>query len=566
MARQLNKKKNSKSARAAAQSALGSRTASSPANDPRRKPPLDSQNILLSIILFLVVLTVFWPCTNNNFTDYDDPEYVTENTHVKQGLSAQSVAWAFESGEQANWHPLTWISHMLDCQFYGLKPSGHHATSVLLHSINAVLLFLVLNLMLGARWKCLAAAALFALHPLRVESVAWVAERKDVLSTAFWLLTIWAYVRFSRALKAGAGYRLFYGLALLFFTFGLMSKPMVVTLPFVLLLLDYWPLQRIESRTWRNLLLEKIPYLALAAISCVITYKVQQSGGAVHGNIPFPMRLETTVISYFRYLGKIIWPGGLCIYYPYPTSWPVAEVYASVSALVGISLAVVVWRKKLPWLGVGWFWYVGTLVPVIGLVQAGTQSMADRYTYIPSIGIMVMLVWGASEIGRRWRLPGNILAVMSVILPVACISLTRQQIGYWQNSKAAFAHALEVTTNNEVAYTHLTYILFGSGQRTEAIQLLEEAVKTMPDSSAIHNNLGMFYKEQRRYPEAETQLHEALRLKPDYPEAQVGLAYICLKDGRRDEAIARLKQALQSSPDLKVAQKMLRQATADAPN
>lgn len=340
---------------------------------------------------------------------------------------------------------------------------------------------------------------------------------------------------------------------------------MVVTLPFVLLLLDYWPLQRVENRNWRSLLLEKIPFFVLSAISCVITYKVQQSGGAVHAEKPFSLRCETALIAYFRYLGKMIWPAGLSIYYPYPAHWPMAAVCFSAIGLVAISVAVVFCLKKLPWLGVGWFWYVGTLVPVIGLVQAGTQSLADRYTYIPSIGITIMFLWGASEIWHRWKLPNPILWAIVFGLMVACTLITQRQIPYWQTETTVFGHAAEVTTHNEVAYEHVTYRLFKAGRRDEAIQLLEQAVKDIPESAAIHNNLGMFYKEQKRYTEAEAQLREALSLQSDYPEAQVGLAYICLRDGRRTEAIALLKQALQSSPNLEVAKTMLRQATAETP-
>jgi tetratricopeptide (TPR) repeat protein len=571
--------------------------------------------LLISAILFVVVLAVFWPCTNNDFINYDDNVYVTENTHVQQGLNAQTVAWAFRSGETSNWHPLTW---------------GHHLTSVLLHSINAVLLFLALNLMTRARWRSLAVAALFALHPLRVESVAWVAERKDLLSTFFFLLTLAAYARYvgrsvisnqwsvtsdqeAGAPAAGKALRttgcrslitdhrlLFCLLSLGCFALALMSKPMVVTLPFVLLLLDYWPLRRIQSGNGRSAWLEKIPYFALSAICCALTFKFQQGAGAMSSHLPFYLRAQTALVSYFRYLGTLLWPTRLCIHYPYPSHWPLAAVYSSAIALALISVLAVIWRRKLPWLAVGWFWYVGTLVPVIGLVQVGMQSMADRYTYIPSIGMLLLLVWGASEAWQRCRWPANLLTILLVAWLGVCVFLTRRQIAYWQDEKTVFGHALEVAANDEVVYSHLGdyllkhgeqkeamamfresirinprleqsqavlgSLLFLDGQRDAAIQQLEQAVKILPDSPAVRNNLGLCYKELGRYPEAVVQLQEALRLKPQFPEAQVGLAAIWLKQGRRDEAILLLQQALQSRPGLPVAEKMLRQATADAPH
>jgi tetratricopeptide (TPR) repeat protein len=599
MARRFNKKTTIKTAKPVAKPATSSQASSPIAGDSRREPPLDALKFLSNAILFIVVLAVFWPCLNNGFINYDDNVYVTENAHVQQGLTARSIVWAFRSGETSNWHPLTWMSHMLDCQLYGLKPAGHHFTSVMLHAINAVLLWWVLNLMTGARWRSLSVAVLFALHPLRVESVAWVAERKDVLSTTLWLLTIWTHVRFARALKTGGGFRLFYGLALVFFALALMSKPMVVTLPFVLLLLDYWPLRRIQGRDWRAALLEKIPYFALSAICCAITFNFQQGAGAVSSHLPFYMRAETALISYFRYLGKLLWPTGLCIHYPYPSNWPLAVVWCSAIALVVISLLAVICRRNLPWLGVGWFWYVGTLVPVIGLVQVGMQSMADRYTYIPGIGMLLVLVWGVTEVWQRCRLPAQILTALLVVWLGFCVLLTRRQIAFWQNERTVFTRAIEVTTNNKVAYTNLGdyllkhgepeqamamfresiridprveeaqaalgYLLFLDGQREAAIQQLEQAVKILPDSPSVRNNLGLCYKEQGRYTEAVVQLQEALRLKPQFPEAQVGLAAIWLKQGRRDEAVLLLQQALQSRPGLPVAERMLRQATAAAP-
>jgi tetratricopeptide (TPR) repeat protein len=357
-------------------------------------------------------------------------------------------------------------------------------------------------------------------------------------------------------------------------------------------------LRRIQPGNWRVALLEKIPYFALSAICCLLTFKFQHAYGAVARHLPLYMRIETALISYFRYLGKLLWPTGLAINYPYPGHWPMAAVCSAAIALVAISLLAAVCRRNRPWLAVGWFWYVGTLVPVIGLVQVGMQSMADRYTYIPGIGMLLLLVWGASEAWQRRHWPTPVLTILLVVLLGVCVFLTRRQIAYWQDEKTVFGRAIEVTTNNEVAYSHLGdyllkhgeqkeamamfresirinprleqsqavlgYLLFLDGQRDAAIQHLEQAVKILPDSPAVRNNLGLCYKELGRYPEAAVQLQEAIRLKPQFPEAQVGLAAIWLKQGRRDEAILLLKQALQSRPGLAVAERMLRQATADA--
>ncbi len=442
---------------------------------------------LFAGFLLLLTLAVFWPATHCDFINVDDQAYVTENAHVQAGLTPANVKWAFTHPVSANWHPLTMLSHMLDCQLFGLKPWGHHLTSVLLHAFNAVLVFVWLQQMTGARWRSLLVAAIFAVHPLRVESVAWVAERKDVLCAFFGLLTLIAYTRYVQNVadgrwqmtnrthtsprpspQRGEGEKrvpvsspvtrhpsLFYALALVCFALGLMSKPMLVTLPFVLLLLDYWPLNRMRSaecgmRSLKWLLLEKIPFFALAAADGVVTFLIQGQNGVVKTAADYPpgARIGNLLISYCRYLGKIFWPTDLAVYYPHPGYWPLAEVLLAGGFLLGVTAGFVMLRRRHPFLLMGWLWFVGTLVPVIGLVQVGRQSMADRYTYLPSLGVFILTIWGAFAVVRRWRYHEAILALMGAAAVAVCVMVTRQQLGYWQDSGTLFRHTLEVTKDN----------------------------------------------------------------------------------------------------------------------
>ena len=371
---------------------------------------------LIAVLLALVTIALYWPATSHDFVNYDDNFYVTSNVHVQNGLTLESLKWAFFNPVAANWHPLTLLSHMLDCQLFGLKPWGHHLTSVLLHAVNTVLVFLFLRRLTDAIWRSLLVAAVFGLHPLHVESVAWVAERKDVLSTCFGLLALIFYTRYvqcvtsdtcqvtgPKVIPASVLSRvthhpsLFYGLALFFFALGLMSKPMLVTWPFVMLLLDYWPLERFKPGCAWRLVGEKIPFFALAAVASVVTFVVQQHGGALGEgeNLPFGARSGNALISYCRYLAKMFWPTDLAIFYPHPGYWPLERVFFAGGLIVGISVLLYVKRRRYPFLLVGWLWFGGTLMPVIGLVQVGGQAMADRYTYIPSLGVLIVAIWGA---------------------------------------------------------------------------------------------------------------------------------------------------------------------------
>jgi Flp pilus assembly protein TadD len=525
---------------------------------------------LIAVLLALVTIALYWPATSHDFVNYDDNFYVTSNVHVQNGLTLESLKWAFFNPVAANWHPLTLLSHMLDCQLFGLKPWGHHLTSVLLHAVNTVLVFLFLRRLTDAIWRSLLVAAVFGLHPLHVESVAWVAERKDVLSTCFSLLALIFYARYVRCVTSGTCQvtgpkvipasvlsrvtchpSLFYGLALFFFALGLMSKPMLVTWPFVMLLLDYWPLERFKPGCAWRLVGEKIPFFALAAVASVVTFVVQQHGGALGEgeNLPFGARSGNALISYCRYLAKMFWPTDLAIFYPHPGYWPLERVFFAGGLIVGISVLLYVKRRRYPFLLMGWLWFCGTLVPVIGLVQVGEQAMADRYTYIPSLGMLIVVIWGAYELTRSWRYQELALSVAGCAVIVLCLGLTRQQLGHWKDSESLFRHALEVTENNYLAHNDLGTALDRKGQTDEAISQFRTAIRLTPDYAEAHNNLGIALVEKGQTDEAISQFQEAIRLKPDDAEAHSNLGNALVEKGQTDEAISQYQEAIRLKPD-----------------
>jgi len=529
--------------------------------------------LLAGVLLFGLVLGAFLPVLSNGFVGFDDPDYVTENDHAQAGLTWESVQWAFRSAEAANWHPLTRLSHMLDCELFGLAPWGHHLTSLLLHAVNATLLFVVLRYMTGATWRSFAVAMLFGVHPLRVESVAWIAERKDVLSTTFWMLTLWAYARYAREQceagtegfgirPAGAGARSqnpasplrhhasrYYLLSLFWFALGLMSKPMLVTLPCGLLLLDYWPLGRLRLETARGLVAEKLPFFLAAAAVSGVTFAVQKRGGAVIGGLPFTDRLANAVISYCRYLGKLFWPVDLAAFYPGVDHWPMAAVVAAGLLLLVLSVAAIVLRHGHPYALTGWLWFLGTLVPVIGLVQVGLQSMADRYSYVPSIGIFLALVWGAHKLTCGWRYQGVGAAVITATTALLCAGLTWQQISYWKDTESLFRHALLVTKDNYGAHHGLGMALDRQGRVDEAISQYRAALRAKGNYVVAYNNLGVDLARQGRLDEAMNQFLAALKITPGYADPHNNIGTTLEKQGRFDEAMEHFQEALRLKPD-----------------
>jgi Tfp pilus assembly protein PilF len=545
-----------------------------------KQQPNDSQRkrtaLLAGGLLFGLILGTFLPALSNGFVGFDDPDYVTENGHVQAGLTWESVHWAFRSAQAANWHPVTWLSHMLDCQLFGLAPWGHHLTSILLHAVNATLLFWVLRQMTGATWRSFTVALLFGVHPLRVESVAWIAERKDVLSTMFWMLTLWAYARYAevQSLKSKVqssptasnnthhasrttlhASRItfhvsrYYLLSLLFFSLGLMSKPMLVTLPCVLLLLDYWPLGRLRLETVRGLVTEKLPYFLAAATVSGVTFVVQQRGGAVAGNWPFTDRVANAVVSYCRYLGKLFWPGDLAAFYPRVEHWPIGAVAGAGLLLLVISAAVIALRRGHPYAVTGWLWFLGTLVPVIGVIQVGGQSMADRYSYVPSVGIFLGLVWGAHKLTCGWRYQRVGATAVAAAAALLCAGLTRVQLIYWKDGESLCRHAILVTKDNYTAHYGLGSALDRQGRVDEAISEYREALSEKDDYAEAHNNLGVDLAQQGHLSEATNQFLAALKIKPGYADPHNNIGTTLEKQGRFDEALEQFQEALRLNPD-----------------
>jgi tetratricopeptide (TPR) repeat protein len=579
---------------------------------------------LVGLLLVAVTLAVYWPLLNNDFISLDDHEYVTENPHVISGLSWSNAAWAFRSGYAANWHPLTWLSHQLDVQLFGLKPRWHHFTSLLFHLANSLLLFSLFRRMTGALWRSAFVAALFALHPLHVESVAWVAERKDVLSTFFFMLTLIAYAKYAEVQSSKSKVQsqkalssiqypvsVFYLLALLLFALGLMSKPMLVTLPFVLLLLDYWPLRRFslstinpQLSTLRSLLAEKLPFFALSAGSSVITFLVQSGSHVVSMTMPFEARLANAIASYLRYLQKALWPSNLAVHYPHPTvlspemdAWGWQTLAAALVVLV-LSASAVLRLKREPWFAVGWFWYLGTLVPVIGVVQVGGQAMADRYTYLPLIGIFIVVAWGLAEVLNSLRpgperglpqprklsrlqaepcerfplAPGAVRSLLptevrapaaasggarfapllcaagGLAVLAACAVATRNQVSYWHSTLSIFEHSLAATKHNPMAHYCLGQVYAQQGKHELAENHYRIAAREAPTALEPHIGLGTLFYQQGKLEAALEEFQAALRFGPfnGMTHNYLGMAY--QRMGRNKEALEEFSKAVALAP------------------
>ena len=501
----------------------------------------------ISIALALLTVIAYAPVGELGFIGLDDRGYVTLNETVQAGLTLEGLGYAFTSNVLGNWHPLTWLSHMLTVELFGLDAAAHHYVNLALHLANTVLLFALLRTATGALWRSAVVAGLFAVHPLHVESVAWVAERKDVLSTLFWLLAMLAYVRYARSSSRRA-----YAAALLFMAFGLMSKAMLVTLPCVLFLFDFWPLRRIERPLdLRPVLLEKIPFFALAVAFSALTFAIQQSEGAVGSTESFPLvdRAANATLAYVIYLQKTVWPTGLTVFYPYPESFDAVAVTGAVLFLVVATVLSVRLARRWPYATVGWLWYAGTLVPVIGLIQVGNQAYADRYTYVPHIGFFVLATWAAWSWIERAGRPQLVAGVTAALALVACTVLTRSQTRVWRDDLTLFEHALRVTTDNYLAHDFLGRELRVRGEVDRAIEHYEEAVRIRPEYASAHNNLGAALRGKGDLQGARASFERAVALDPEFGSALSNLGAVCGQMGQNGEAVTHLRKAVQIAPE-----------------
>ncbi len=529
---------------------------------------------LTALVLLAVTFLAYRPALEGDFIAFDDTVYVSQNDIVQRGLTADGVAWAFSSFHASNYHPLTWLSHMLDIEIWGLDASGHHLTNVLLHLASALVLLWLLLRLTAAWWPSTLVALLFALHPTHVESVAWVAERKDVLSTLFWMVTLLAYVRWTE--KPGARH---YAFLVTSFVLGLLAKPMLVTLPFVLLLLDVWPLGRLRIERWTEFkellprVLEKGPLFALTLVSSIVTVLAQQAGGAVVAvdRVGLGERIANAAVTYVAYLGKLLWPSNLSLFYPHPGMPPAWQIAGALVLLVAVTVLALRLRTSRPYLIVGWLWYLGTLVPVIGLVQVGAQAMADRYTYVPFIGLTLALAWGLADLPTRWaatrvdgkagedaatREPGLPSwlrwtgVVTALVLTVVLAWLTHRQAMHWRNSETIFTHSLAVTEGNYLMHNNLGAELLDQGRYGEAIGHLETALELRPLYTQAHNNLGLVLSRRGEASRAEHHFRRTLEIDSGFAEAYLNLGNLYAAQGRPNEAVTEFRAALRADSRL----------------
>jgi len=521
--------------------------------------------VLLCMALFVITLAVYIPVGNHEFINYDDDFYVVANPHVASGITGKNIAWAFTTMHQSNWHPITWLSHMADAQFYGMAPRGHHLTNVFIHAASTLLLFLLLLRITGAVWQSSFVAALFALHPLHVESVAWVAERKDILSAFFWFLTLLFYSEYAAQRKKSL-----YLLTLITFVLGLMSKPMLVTLPVIMLLIDFWPLDRYrheeQEQGLRQLLprvitvvKEKIPFFACTLLSSVITIYAQGKGGAISNleTVSFWVRIENALISYVKYITKALWPVDLGVLYPIQFSFPLWQVIGALLVLLLFSVIAVMSGRRHPYLPVGWFWFLVALLPVIGLIQVGAQSMADRYTYIPLTGLFILVAWGVPDLIKGLQYRVGILALLGGAVIAASAALTWQQLGYWRDSVALYRHTLQVTSGNCIIHYNLGNAFLNKEKPEEAIPEFREAIRINPNFAVAYRNLGLALYKKGNLDAAIYELEKALRINPGDADAHRNVGLVYLKKGFLDPAIRSYQAALRINPDLADAHRNL---------
>lgn len=539
----------------------------------RPSPSTREGRVSTGIICFLlvaIVWIVFGQTLGHEFVNFDDPQYVYENPKITNGLSLEGIGWAFTHVHSDNWHPLTTISHMLDCQLYGLQPWGHHLTNVLLHSAAAVVLFLALLELTAVRWPSAFVAALFAIHPLRVGSVAWVAERKDVLSGVFFMLTLWAYARYVRGGKAASGR---YTTVIVLFALGLMCKPTLVTLPFVLLLLDYWPLRRLApassaksarstrgegpvvsrqlpTKSLQDLVIEKVPLFVLSALSCVATLLAQERAVITIHQLTFGDRVGNAMISYVAYINQMFWPANLSVVYPYPVSGiNGGQALLALVVLLVVSVVFFIWRSKHPFLLVGWLWFLGVLIPMIGIIQVGAQARADRYTYLAQVGLYILITWGAVELLGKWHGGRVALIAVGTLIVTVLTADSYFQASFWQNNETLWNQALAHTSANHIAENNLGNALMKKDQFDEAIVHFRKALEIYADYPEANNNLGYALASKRKWNDAITFYRNAMRVRPNYAKAHNNLAVSLVEVGKTDEALAQFNEALRIDRD-----------------
>lgn len=509
--------------------------------------------IVLCIVLSVITLSVYVQVANHEFISYDDMDYVASNPHVTSGITVENVMWAFASvgGTTCNWHPITWLSHMADVQVYGMNPGAHHITNVVIHIASSVILLLLLFRVTGALWQSAFVAAMFALHPMHVESVAWVAERKDVLSAFFWFLTLFFYSEYV-AKRTSA----LYILALVSFALGLMSKSMLVTLPIAMLLIDYWPLGRYRHNDQKQrqpqllgtaiaLIKEKIPFFACSLLTCIVTIYTQ---AGVITSLSLQLRIENALTAYLRYIGKTLWPHDLALLYPIHFPLPIWQIIGSLIFLLFVSAAAIATGRRYPYLAVGWFWFIITLIPVIGLVQVGVQSMADRYSYIPLIGLFVMMAWGIPDSIKGLKNREGILAVLTSAVIIASTALTWQQLRYWSDSISLYEHTLHVTTGNYVIHNNLGVILLDNGNLDKAIREFKESIRIKPRYIDAHTNLGVALVGKGDLDAAMQEFLEVIRRDPNNAQAHNNLGFVLASKKDFDAAIVEYQEALRVNP------------------
>lgn len=521
-------------------------------------PDTGHRKVVISIFLFLLVLTVFWPVQHHDFVNYDDNLYVQDNYRLAEGLTAKSLQWMLTATDGGLWHPVTWLSLFLDYRLYGPDPGGFHRTSMLIHALATALLFLVLSAMTGSLWKSALATALFGIHPLHVESVAWIAERKDVLCGLFWMLTMGAYLRYARKPRTGR-----YLLVCTLFLMGLASKVMIATLPFLLILMDFYPLRRVagrgmphaETSPWKRaslsaLILEKMPLILLAVAASAAAVLSQGKAGAL---VPvdtygIDARLANAIVSYGTYLVRTIWPMDLAVFYPLPAAWPVHAILSCGTLLVAISLGVLAGERRYPYLALGWLWYLGTLIPVIGLVHIGSQAMADRYTYIPLIGVFIILVWGSADLAAALRLRRPLTLFLASVLVLAPAALSVRQVHVWQNDRTLFSQAIRAVPGNYLAYNNLGTTLRKEGDYEASIAAIRKALSIKPHYAIGYNNLGNTLMAKGDHKQAEAHYRKALEIQPDLVPAHSNLANSLIAAGKTEEALRHYRTALRMDP------------------